>query len=89
MEWLGNVFSGLSFALLGAVFAYVLPATASGIGGRMVAEAANGVLAEDPKKFGQCLILQAVCNSSSFSVSSMNPVVGLSPHYLIKQNMWK
>jgi len=60
MEWLSGIFNGLSLALLGAVFAYVLPATASGIGGRLVAEAANGVLAEDPKKFGQCLVLQAI-----------------------------
>ena len=51
---------GLPFALLGAAVAYAFPATASGIGGRMVAEAANGVLSEDPKKFGQCLLLQAI-----------------------------
>jgi len=51
---------GRALALLGVAFAYFLPASASGVGGRLVAEAANGVLAEDPKKFGQCLILQAV-----------------------------
>ena len=60
MDWISNTVDGRSLALLGAAIAYFMPATASGVGGRMVAEAANGVLAEDPKKFGQCLILQAV-----------------------------
>jgi len=60
MEGLSTIFDGRALALLGAGFAYFLPATASGIGCRLVAEAANGLLAEDPKKFGQCLILQAV-----------------------------
>jgi V/A-type H+-transporting ATPase subunit K len=60
MEWFSANVSGLALALLGAAFAYVLPATASGVGGRMVAEASNGVLAEDPKKFGYCLLLQVI-----------------------------
>jgi len=60
MDWIANTIDGRSLALLGAAFAYFLPATASGVGGRMVAEAANGVLAEDPKKFVRCLILQAI-----------------------------
>lgn len=59
-EWFANNVGGLPLALLGAAIAYALPATASGMGGRMVAEAANGLLSEDPNKFGQCLILQAV-----------------------------
>jgi len=57
--------NGLFLAILGAVIAYVFPATASGIGGRLVAEAANGVLAEDPKKFGQCLLLQAITTTQA------------------------
>jgi V/A-type H+-transporting ATPase subunit K len=65
MEWFSDTFGGLSLALLGAGFAYFLPATASGIGGRLVAEAANGVLAEDPKKFGHCLLLQAVTGTQA------------------------
>jgi V/A-type H+-transporting ATPase subunit K len=31
----------------------------------MVAEAANGVLAEDPKKFGICLVLQAITGTQA------------------------
>jgi V/A-type H+-transporting ATPase subunit K len=60
MDWISNTIDGRGLALLGAALAYFLPATASGVGGRMVAEAANGLLAEDPKKFGQCLIMQAI-----------------------------
>jgi len=59
-ELIAGNFTGLTFALLGATIAYVFPAIASGIGGRMVAEAANGVLSEDPQKFGQCLLMQAI-----------------------------
>jgi len=70
---------GRSLALLGAAFAYFLPATASGVGGRMVAEAANGVLAEDPKKFGQCLILQAV--------TATQVIYGLIISFLILQKI--
>ena len=60
MEWFSANVTGLVLALLGASFAYFMPATASGVGGRMVAEASNGVLAEDPKKFGYCLLLQVI-----------------------------
>jgi len=78
---------GRSLALLGAAFAYFLPATASGVGGRMVAEAANGVLAEDPKKFGRCLVLQAVTATqgiyglviSFFILNSIGFLPGMTP----------
>ena len=79
MDWISNTIDGRSLALLGAAFAYFLPATASGVGGRMVAEAANGVLAEDPKKFGQCLILQAV--------TATQGIYGLIISFLILQKI--
>ena len=63
-SWVGD-FGGLTLALLGAAIAYLFPAIASGLGGRMVAEAANGVLTEDPKKFGQCLLLQAITTTQA------------------------
>ena len=69
--------TGLTLALLGAVIAYVFPAIASGIGGRMVAEAANGVLSEDPQKFGQCLLLQAI--------TATQAIYGLIISFLILQ----
>ena len=52
--------TGLFLALVGAGIAFIFPALVSGKGARMVAEAANGLLTEDPKKFGQCLLLQAI-----------------------------
>jgi V/A-type H+-transporting ATPase subunit K len=79
MDWISSTIDGRSLALLGAAFAYFLPATASGVGGRMVAEAANGVLAEDPKKFGQCLILQAL--------TATQGIYGLIISFLILQKI--
>ena len=64
-QWFYETFNGFTLALLGAALAYFMPATASGVGGRMVAEAANGVLAEDPKKFGHCLLLQAITGTQA------------------------
>ena len=77
-SWVGD-FGGLTLALLGAAVAYIFPAIASGVGGRMVAEAANGLLAEDPKKFGQCLVLQAV--------TSTQAIYGLIVTFLILQKV--
>jgi V/A-type H+-transporting ATPase subunit K len=59
MDWMHNV-DGQFLAMVGAALAYFLPATASGVGGRMVAEASNGLYTEDPKKFGHCLVMQAI-----------------------------
>ena len=52
--------TGLFLALVGAAIAFIFPALVSGKGARVVAEAANGVLVEDPKRFGACLLLQAI-----------------------------
>lgn len=71
--------NGQFIAMMGAALAYFLPATASGIGGRMVAEAANGVLAEDPTKFGRCLILQAITGTQG--------IYGLIIAFLILQSI--
>ena len=61
MEWLNDTNGlGLFFAMAGAALAYFMPATASGVGGRMVSEAADGVYAEDPKKFGVNLVMHAI-----------------------------
>ena len=51
---MGNV-----FALMGAAIA-ALAGIGSALGVGIAGEAANGVLAEDPKKFGKTLILQAL-----------------------------
>ncbi|MCQ2547681.1 MAG: V-type ATP synthase subunit K [Clostridia bacterium] len=50
---------GIAFALFGAAIA-ACAGIGSAMGVGIAGEAANGVLAEDPKKFGKTLILQAL-----------------------------
>ena len=50
---------GLALAVIGAAIA-ALAGVGSGIGVGIAGEAAAGVIAEDPKKFGQTLVLQAL-----------------------------
>lgn len=51
---------GIALALFGAVIAFVFSAAGSAIALGMAGQAAAGVVAEDPKKFGQTLVLQAI-----------------------------
>lgn len=51
---------GTIFALFGAAFATVFAGLGSAKGVGLVGEAASGVVAEDPSKFGQTLLLQAL-----------------------------
>lgn len=51
---------GHVLALLGAVLAIILPGIGSAKGVGLVGESAAGVVTEDPEKFGQTLILQAL-----------------------------
>ncbi|MEO0071057.1 MAG: V-type ATP synthase subunit K [candidate division WOR-3 bacterium] len=57
---------GLAIALLGCVFAVLPAGIGSALGIRLVAEVANGVLAEDPKKFGNLFILVALPGTQGF-----------------------
>lgn len=50
--------SGLVFAVLGMALAIILPGIGSAKGVGMVGESASGLMAEDPDKFGQTLIIQ-------------------------------
>lgn len=52
--------TGLFFALLGAALGAGLAGAGSGMGVGIAGAAATGVLAEDPDKFGQTLLLQAL-----------------------------
>ncbi len=54
-----TLFSGQFYALLGAAVA-ALAGIGSAIGIGIAGEAAAGVVSEDPKKFGQVLVLQAL-----------------------------
>ena len=53
------LFNGSFLAILGAAIA-ALAGIGSALGVGVAGEAASGVVAEDPKKFGQALILQAL-----------------------------
>jgi V/A-type H+-transporting ATPase subunit K len=51
---------GLFIALFGAALAVSLPGLGSAIGVGIAGESASGVVTEDPGKFGQTLLLQAM-----------------------------
>jgi len=53
-------FSGTFYAYLGAALAVLLSGMGSAKGVGIAGEAASGVVVEDPDKFGQTLILQAL-----------------------------
>ncbi|MFA5113853.1 MAG: V-type ATP synthase subunit K [Candidatus Margulisiibacteriota bacterium] len=57
---------GISFAIGGAAFAAFLAAAGSAWGIAVAAEAAGGVLTEDPDKFGRLLVLVALPGTQGF-----------------------
>lgn len=59
-EFLNQFFNGQTLALLGAALAATLAGIGSAKGVGIVGEAASGMLAEDPSKFGKALLLQAL-----------------------------
>ena len=58
-ETVGLMFDGQFFAMLGAAIAG-LACCGSAMGIGIAGQAASGVVSEDPKKFGQALLLQAL-----------------------------
>lgn len=55
-----NIFDGQFFALLGAAIAFLIAGVGSSKGVGLAGQAGAGVLAEDPKKFGSVMILEAL-----------------------------
>lgn len=53
-------YAGLAIALLGAALAAALAGIGSAKGVGIVGEAASGLVSEDPSRFGQTLLLQAL-----------------------------
>lgn len=51
---------GTFLALLGAALAVALPGVGSAIGVGLVGEASSGLVTEQPERFGQTLLLQAI-----------------------------
>lgn len=49
---------GLFFAVLGMALVIIIPGIGSAKGVGMVGEAASGLMAEEPEKFGQSLVIQ-------------------------------
>ena len=62
----GGLSDGIGLAFLGAAAAVALAGTGSALGVGMAAEAAAGVTAEDPDKFGRLLLLQALPGTQGF-----------------------
>lgn len=61
METFSTLFTtGNFYAYCGVAIAVIFGCIGSAKGVGIVGEAASGVLSEDPEKFGQCLILQAL-----------------------------
>jgi V/A-type H+-transporting ATPase subunit K len=57
---------GMALAILGAAVAVLLAGTGSAVGVGIAGEAAAGVTAEDPDKFGKLLLLQALPGTQGF-----------------------
>lgn len=61
METFGTLFTnGNFYAYLGVALAVGLCGIGSAKGVGLVGQASSGVLSEDPERFGQCLVLQAL-----------------------------
>lgn len=58
--------SGQGWAYLGASIAFAMAAVGSAIGIGIVGKVANGVLSEDPNKFGSLLLLTALPGTQGF-----------------------
>lgn len=70
---------GVVWALLGAALAVALAGIGSAIGVGLVGESAAGVITEDPDKFGQTLLLQALPGTQG--------IYGLLTGFLIMQKV--
>jgi V/A-type H+-transporting ATPase subunit K len=70
---------GIVWALLGAALAVALAGIGSAVGVGLVGESAAGVITEDPDKFGQTLLLQALPGTQG--------IYGLLTGFLIMQKV--
>lgn len=75
---LQQIFSGTNIALIGVALAASLSGIGSAKGVGIVGKAASGMLAEDPSKFGQAMLLQALPGTQG--------IYGLVTAFLI---LWK
>ena len=75
---LQQIFTGTNIALIGAALAAILAGIGSAKGVGIVGKAASGMLSEDPSKFGQAMVLQALPGTQG--------IYGLVTAFLI---LWK
>ena len=59
-EFFVSIFTGNNLALIGAAVALIVAGAGSCRGVMIVGEAASGVIADDPTKFGKAIVLQAL-----------------------------
>lgn len=59
-DWIASILNGNFLAMLGAALAVFMAGSGSAKGVGIVGEAAAGLVTEDPGKFGQTLLLQAI-----------------------------
>jgi len=87
---------GLFYALLGAALAVFLCGIGSSIGVGTAGDAANGVLSEDPEKFGNMLLLVALPGTQGIygfvagfwaSIIKLNLLTGNVPHLTAGQGL--
>jgi len=58
--------AGLTIAFVGAAFAFLMAALGSAVGTGIVGQAGSGVVSEDPRRFVNMLILQALPGTQGF-----------------------
>ena len=74
-----DIFTGNNLAVLGAACAAIFAGMGSSKGVGIAGEAASGVVAEDPKKFGKTIILQALPGTQG--------IYGLIVAFMVINNM--
>lgn len=82
MAWFTSLFTGTTFAILGAAFAVIFAGMGSAKGVGMAGEAGAAVLSENPEHFGKVIILQALPGTQgiygllvAFLILFLNPSV--------------
>lgn len=82
MTWFTSIFTGTTFAIIGAALAVICAGMGSSKGVGIAGEAGTGILAEDPSKFGRVLLLQALPGTQgiygllvAFLILFTNPLV--------------
>jgi len=92
MKWYEFLISGNFLALLGAALAVIIAGLGSAKAVGMVGEAAAGVVTEDPDRFGQTLLLQALPGTqgiygllTAFVILNKIGIVGGTPKVLTSE----